>query len=27
MESFDPLYLRAELEHFAPLVRRLVTGA
>jgi predicted HD phosphohydrolase len=27
MESFDPLYPRAELEHFAPLVRRLVTGA
>jgi predicted HD phosphohydrolase len=27
MESFDPLYPREELEHFAPLVRRLVTGA
>lgn len=27
MESFDPLYPREDLEHFAPLVRRLVTGA
>lgn len=27
MESFDPLYPREELEHFVPLVRRLVTGA
>ena len=27
MESFDPLYPREELEHFAPLVRRLVAGA
>ena len=27
MESFDPLYPSEDLEHFAPLVRRLVTGA
>lgn len=27
MESFDPLYPREELEHFAPLVKRLVKGA
>ena len=27
MDSFDPLYPSENLEHFAPLVRRLVTGA
>jgi hypothetical protein len=27
MESFDSLYPHEELEHFAPLVRQLVTGA
>lgn len=27
MESFDPLYPRDDLEHFEPLVRRLIKGA